>query len=145
MSPSADDAAALDAAIAGLRPDEVASASMQAALRDAEAIARRLAAVPEVAALATIIARTLSACAGAEVEPHHAQWRLASAALTLRQQLDQVAAGAAISAISMRGAAYELEVLFPRAPDSPTPPSAEDLEPADPAGLVTLGRLTRRE
>lgn len=124
-----DDARALEAAIAALTPD----ALDPAALATAESLARRLAADPAVARLATAIARTLAACAGGTVEPHHAQWRLASAALTLSQELSRAGGP---SALALDGARHELELLFPRLADSAVPPTAEDLDLIPPTSLV---------
>jgi hypothetical protein len=127
---SQDDATALEAAIAALTPDALSPGS----LRDAETIALRLAAIPAVAALARAIARTLAACGTGEVEPHHAQWRMASAAWTLRQSL---ASGGAPSQLALDGARHDLETLLPRAQGSAQPPTLED------AVLVHPGTLKR--
>ena len=122
-------ARALEAAIAALTPDALDPAALAAA----EAIATRLAAHPTCGALAGAIARTLAACAAGTVEPHHAQWRLAAAALTLTQEL---ARSGGPATVALDGARHELETLFPRLPESPAPPTAEDLDLVPAASLV---------
>lgn len=117
----------LEDAIAAIdpdRPDVARAASLADALADH----------PAVGALARTIARTLRACETGEVQAHHAQWRLASAALTLRLELER----AQPSALALDGARYDLETLFPRLPDQPQPPTAEDLD------LIPPTDLTRR-
>jgi hypothetical protein len=122
------DAQKLEAAIAALTPDRLD----ESALRAAAELANRLVATA-VGTLATAIARTLTACIDGVVEPHHAQWRMASAALTLTQEL---ARAGGPSPVAIAGAIHELEMLFPRRPESPTPPTAEDLDLIHPASLV---------
>jgi hypothetical protein len=124
-----EDARALEAAIAALAPDALDGGALAAA----EAIARRLAGEAGVGALAEAIARTLRACGEGVVEPHTAQWRLAAAALTLRQERERV--GGAVE-VAIAGACHELETLFPRRPESPVPPRAEDVEIIHPGSLV---------
>jgi hypothetical protein len=123
-----DDAQRLEDTIAALTPDRLD----EAALRGAIEIATRLESTT-AGALASAIARTLAGCIDGVVEPHNAQWRLASAALTLRQEL--IRAGGP-SGVAVAGAIHELEMLFPRKPESPTPPTAEDLDIVHPARLV---------
>jgi hypothetical protein len=119
----------LEAAIAALNPD----APDADAIAAAAAIADRIAVEhPAVATLARTIARTLLAITNGDVQPHHAQWRLASAALTLRQEMDRDEP----AAIALAGAVMDLETLFPPLPSSPTPPNAEDVELIHPNDLV---------
>ena len=125
---ASDDARRLDEAIAALTPDRLD----ESAVRAAADIAKRLTA-SSCAPLAAAIARTLAACVDGVVEPHNAQWRMASAALTLRQE---IARSVGPSGVAIAGAIHELEMLFPRQPDSAVPPSAEDLDIIHPGSLV---------
>lgn len=104
------DAELLEAAIAALDPDALSIDALQAA----QAIAQRLAERDDVGRLAATIARTLVGCADGVVQPHHAQWRMASAALTLRQEM---ARAGGPSKVALDGAIYDLEILFPKAED----------------------------
>jgi hypothetical protein len=122
------DAQKLEDAIAALTPDRLD----EAALRSAIEIANRLASGP-CGALASAIARTLVGCIDGLVEPHNAQWRMASAAFTLRQEVER---SGGPSGVAIAGAIHELEMLFPRRPESPTPPTAEDLDIVHPSSLV---------
>lgn len=119
----------LEAAIAALDP----ASTDPAPLARAEALARALAAHPTCGRLAATIARTLAGWANGVVEPHHAQWRLASAALTLSQEL---ARSGGPSPTALAGAAHDLDTLFPRLPDSPVPPTADDLDLVPATSLV---------
>ena len=119
----------LEAAIAALDP----AGADPAGLARAGSLARAHAGHPTCGALATAIARTLAAWGSGEVEPHHAQWRLAAAALTLAQEL---ARPGGPSATALAGAQHELETLFPRLPESPVPPTAEDLDLVPASSLV---------
>jgi hypothetical protein len=119
----------LEQAIAALDP----AGADPAALARAEALARALAAHPTCGALAATIARTLAGWARGEVEPHHAQWRLASAALTLSQEMARPGGPAEVA---LAGARHDLDTLFPRLPDSPVPPTADDLDLVPPSALV---------
>ena len=121
----------LEAAIAALNPD----APDADAITAAAALADRIAVDhPAVATLARTIARTLVAITNGDVQPHHAKWRLASAALTLTQEIDRE--GDAPSQIALAGAVMDLETLFPPLPSSATPPNAEDVELIHPNDLV---------
>jgi len=131
MTPE-QDAAALEQAIAALDPDAIDSDTR----RDAQRIAMGMTMVPVVGGLAAVIARTLAGCVKGEVEPHHAKWRLASAALTLRQECDRVAAGGAASDVAINGACYELAVLFPKAADAAPAPTVADVDLVHPSTLV---------
>jgi hypothetical protein len=131
---AAEDAAALERLIASLDPDAIDSPVR----REAQDLALRLALVAPVGGLAAVMARTLAACKTGEVEPHHAVWRLASAAQTLRQEHERIAAGGAASEVAVHGACYDLAILFPRAAGAPQPPTADDLE------LVPSTDLVRR-
>jgi hypothetical protein len=119
----------LEAAIAALNPDAPDADAIAAAAAHADRIGIEH---PAVATLARTIARTLLAITNGDVQPHHAQWRLASVALTLRQEIDRDAP----SAIALAGAVMDLETLFPPLPSSPTPPNAEDVELIHPNDLV---------
>jgi hypothetical protein len=85
------------------------------------------AAAAATARLAETMARILAACAAGEVEPHHAKWQLASAALTLRQVAEPVA---------LEAARHELECLLPRRADSAQPPTLEEAQLVHPTSLV---------
>jgi hypothetical protein len=119
----------LEAAIAALNPDapDVGATTAAAAIADRIAVEH-----PAVATLARTIARTLLAITNGDVQPHHAQWRLASAALTLRQEMERDTP----AAIALAGAVMDLETLFPPLPSSPSPPNAEDVELIHPSDLV---------
>jgi hypothetical protein len=114
-----ESAAALDAAIAALDPDAVAADAMQSALATAAVLAGGLAsecrdlAAPEVSELAACIERALRLIASGEVEPHHAQWQMAAAMVTVRQALEHIAAGETYAPVALAGARFELETLFP--------------------------------
>jgi hypothetical protein len=73
------------------------------------------------------MARVLDGCAAGEVEPHHALWRLTSAAHALAE---------ARSPIALDGARFELDCLLPRAAGSPAPPALDDALLVHPATLV---------
>jgi len=119
----------LEAAVAALNPD----APDAGALADAAAHADRIAdESPAVAQLARTIARTLRGIGDGLVQPHHAQWRLASATFTLAQER----AHEAPSAVALAGAVLDLETLFAPLPDSPAPPTAADADIIHPANLI---------
>jgi len=122
-------AAQLEAAIAALNPDAPDATAIDEACALADGIA---ADSPALAQLARTISRTLHGIIDGDVQPHHAQWRLASAALTLTHELERDAP----SAVSLAGAVHDLETLFPPLPSSPPPPSAEDVDVIHPAELV---------
>jgi hypothetical protein len=123
----------LEAAIAALNPDAPDAEAIAAAAQRADRIALDH---PAVATLARTIARTLLAITNGDVQPHHAQWRLASATLTLRQEMDRDAP----SQIAMAGAVMDLETLFPPLPSSAVAPNAEDVELVHPSELVRRPR-----
>ena len=125
---SSSDARLLEDAIAALTPDRLDESSLRGAIE----IAKRFESTA-AGGLAAAIARTLSGCMDGVVEPHAAQWRMASAAFTLRQEL---ARDGGPSGVAIAGAIHELEMLFPRKPESPTPPTAEDLDIVHPSTLV---------
>lgn len=114
-----DDAAALDGAVAALRPDHVAEPVEQRALEQAAFLATTLArccadhGAPEIAEVAEVVSRALTLIARGDVDAHHGQWRMASAMLAVRQALAGLAAGDRYAPVALAGARYELETLFP--------------------------------
>lgn len=121
----------LERLIEALDPDQIRGPTLDAAKRLALSLCDTT-----CANLAAVIARTLGACHTGEVEPHHAKWRLASAAQALTQQLERAAGGAIPSHTALDGACYELAVMFPPAAGAAPPPAAQDVDLIHPHDLV---------
>lgn len=136
-------AAALEAAVMALAPDDALgdggpafrAAAGAAATLSAECAARGDGPLALAVAAA---ARVLTLSAEGQVQPHHAQWRLASALATVRQAVEAAAAGQALAPVALVGVRYELETLLP--PEQPPPPPPPDEPPA----LVPVSALVRR-